>query len=61
MKNTYIIIHDIGGEQATSYIAYSRADCKDDTDRSAYDACCEHGEVITMGMVIAEPVSSCLA
>lgn len=61
MKHSYIIIHDLSGDEPTSYIAYGPQDCKDDTDRSAFQACREHGEVITMGLVIAEPVSSCLA
>jgi hypothetical protein len=56
MKLTHIIIHDLSGKENTSYVAHKREDCRDAVDRSAYDACRDHQEVITMGLVIAEPV-----
>jgi len=47
-------IHDL--TTFKSYTVSSREECRDDTDRSAYDMAVMLGDVITMGKVIAEPV-----
>ncbi len=44
------------GEENTSYNVNSREDCRDDTDRSAYDAAMFQGESVSMGCVVVEPV-----
>ena len=38
------------------YVVTSAAECRDDTDRSAYESACDLMAVITMGEVIVEPV-----
>lgn len=53
-------IHDLSkrdrNSDVKSYLAKSEKDCKDNVDKSAYQAACQHLEVITMGCVIAEPM-----
>ena len=34
-----------------------RDECNDDTEKSAYDECVSSHEVITMGVILAEPIS----
>ena len=48
-----IIIHDLNTD--TAYTADSPDDCKDSTDRSAFELARDLGLTITMGKVIAEP------
>ena len=42
-------------EKAASYVASSRAECRDDTDRSAFDMALLTGQQVTCGKVIARP------
>ena len=39
-----------------TYTAHTLSDCIDSTDRLAMELCLEHGDTITIGCVIAEPV-----
>ena len=48
-----IIIHDLN--TGTVYTANSPDDCKDSTDRSAFELARDLGQTITMGKVIAKP------
>ena len=47
-------IHDLTNN--TIYIASSIDDCRDDTDKSAYELAVEFNDVIVMGLIIAEPI-----
>lgn len=49
-----VLINDLGNDDKP-YWASSSQDCKDATDRSAYESAIELGEVITMGKVVACP------
>ena len=49
-------IHDLTNN--TIYIASSIDDCRDDTDKSAYELAVEFNDVIVMGLIIAEPIRS---
>ena len=42
-------------DQVDSYVASSRAECRDDTDRSAFDMALLTGQQVTCGKVIARP------
>jgi hypothetical protein len=61
MTTTHFRIHDLSKRDRNgnpkSYVAKSEADCKDSVDRSAYRSAVEHQDVITMGMVIVEPIT----
>ena len=48
-----IIIHDLNTD--TAYTVDSPDDCKDSTDRAAFELARDLGLTITMGKVIAEP------
>ena len=50
----HVIIHEL--MDFTLYIATCESDCKDDTDKSVYRSVLYHGDVITMGKIIGEPV-----
>jgi hypothetical protein len=42
-------------DESTSYVASSRTECRDDTDRSAFDMALLTGQQVTCGKVIARP------
>jgi hypothetical protein len=42
-------------DEVASYVASSRAECRDDTDRSAFDMALLTGQQVTCGKVIARP------
>ena len=48
----------LGNEDNEYYYVECREDCRDETDRSAYDAFVESGETITMGKVIVSELGS---
>ena len=45
------------GKENTSYIVNSPDQCKDDTDRSAYESAKQLRDVVIMGKTIAEPMA----
>lgn len=51
-------IHDISNiEKPVIYIAENENDCRNKTEKSAYESCILIGDVVTMGKIIAEPVN----
>lgn len=57
--NYYAVrISDLGGSEIVTYIARSQADCKDATDLSVYREVLRSADVITMGKIIGEPLST---
>ena len=48
-------ITDLGSD-LPPYVASSPAECRDRIDAMAYELACEHGTVITLGKIIAQPV-----
>jgi hypothetical protein len=54
MRKVKISYRDTGG----SYTANSEADCFTDTEKFAYRTALEHGQVITVGMFYAEPLTA---
>lgn len=45
-------ITNLGDENNKTYYVECREDCRDDTDKSAYDEFVKSGQTITMGKVI---------
>jgi len=43
-------------DEKVTYVASSAEECRDQTDKSAYEAACLTGSVVWMGCVVAEPV-----
>lgn len=56
---TSVKIHDLSkDEDNISYIAKNESDCRDFVDLDVFKLVREHGNIITMGCVIGEPVFS---
>lgn len=43
-------------ETGESYIAKSKEDCLDNTDKSAFESAIELNDVVCFGLIIAEPM-----